>query len=155
MSAFWPPIDSLVPHKPPMVLLDEVVSHDASGTVCRVRVGPGRPFADESGDLPIAVTLEYMAQCAAVRTGLRRWSEGKGAVRVGYLIGTRLLRFSRERLASGDELDVRAKEVWDDGELASFACGVHAAGSGELVAECVLNAVIPADAAQASGAKEA
>lgn len=145
MKVEWPSVASVVPQKPPMVLLDEIVDHDDVWTRCRVRIRPGIPCAESDGSVPIAVTLEYMAQCAAVRSGLRRRARGNGPPREGFLIGTRRLVFHWPRLANGEVLDVRVRELWDDGELSSFQCEVAREGSGELAAECILNAFIPAD----------
>ncbi|MCC7013987.1 MAG: 3-hydroxylacyl-ACP dehydratase [Planctomycetes bacterium] len=155
MNSAWPAIAELVPQKPPMVLLDEVVAHADERTSCRVRVRPGIPFADVAGHVPVTVALEYMAQCAAVRSGLRRRAQGNGPVKVGFLIGTRALRFHRRRFDSGSVLAVSVRDVWDDGELASFACEVRDERDGALAAECVLNALIPKNPYDVPGVRPA
>lgn len=146
----WPPIAEVVPQKPPMVLLDEIVAHDEQATACVVRIQPTSPFADEEGAVPIAVALEYMAQCAAARSGLQLRARGE-PVGIGLLLGSRKIRFHAPRLIAGQLLEVRVRDIWSDGELASFACEVGDAQSGQLLAECALNALRPQNLASILG----
>lgn len=148
--AEWPAIAEVVPQKPPMILLDEIVAHDAQATACAVRIQPTSAFADEDGSVPIAVALEYMAQCAAVRSGLQQRARG-APVGIGFLLGSRKIRFHAPRLLAGQVLEIRVRDIWSDGELASFACEVGDAESGRLLAECALNALRPQDLASMLG----
>lgn len=127
-----------------MVLLDEIVAHDADSTTCRVRVGFGVPFADDCGDVPAYVALEYMAQTAAAHSGLVSCARGE-PIRVGYLLGSRRVDLHVDHFRAGQQLSVVAVQVWSDGVLGSFACEVRDAGNGAALAQCVLNAMSPAD----------
>lgn len=140
----WPAVASVLPQKPPMVLLDEIVAHDATSTTCRVRIRRGAPFADERGDVPSYVALEYMAQTAAAHSGLASRAQGT-PIRLGFLLGSRRIELHVERFLAGQELDIVARQVWSDGELGSFACTVRDVAGSATLAECVLNALSPRD----------
>src|SRR5689334_9290282 len=141
-SVRWTLLDVL-PQKPPMVLLDSIVSHTTEETVCSVRIGPASPFAEADGSIPSWISLEYMAQCAAAHSGLVERGKGK-PIRLGFLLGSRKVTFHVSRFAAGAQLRVHARVVWDDGELASFACSVRDERGHDL-ADCELSAYSPHD----------
>ena len=137
-----PRIEELIPHKPPMILLDDVLSHADDATVCRVRIGPTSPFVRSDGAVPSWVALEYMAQCTAAHAGLRARDGGR-PVRPGFLLGSRKVVLHEARFRAGQELAVSAREAWTDGELASFECSVSDRASGAMLVECALVAYSP------------
>ena len=122
-----PPIAEVVPHRPPMLLLDRVLSYDGQCVVCEVVVEANSPFieADEGGgEVPAIVGLEYMAQAAAAGAGLSARAEG-GAPRMGFLLGCRNLTLAVDGFRVGDRLTVEARRTFGENELASFACQVR------------------------------
>jgi len=122
----YAPIESLLPHRAPMILLDEV--HDASerSITCRIVLRADSPFV-EHGRVPALVTVEYMAQCVAAYAGLQASHQGR-AVRIGYIIGVRFVDFSVEALHVGEEILVKATRVWGDDALGNFECSVDSGG---------------------------
>lgn len=138
----YPPIAEIVPHKPPMVLLDVVTSHTPEATTCSVQIAAGAPFAGVDGNVPNWVAVEYMAQCAAAHSGLCERAAG-APIRIGFLLGSRRVVFHTPHFELGCELEVSAREAWSDGEMASFTCTVRERGSGRLLAECELSAYSP------------
>ena len=136
----WTLLDVL-PQRPPMVLLDKIISHDGDETTCAVRIDPASPFASADGSIPSWVAMEFMAQCAAAHSGLLDRNKGK-PIRLGFLLGSRKLDLHVQRFEVGQELRVKAKSTWTDGELASFDCSVCDA-NGALLAECELSAYSP------------
>lgn len=127
---------ALLPHRPPMLLLDALVSHEGDIVVCRVDIGPDSAFVVE-GRVPAIVALEYMAQCVAVYAGLTR----PGPPRLGYLVGVRVLDLMADDFAVGESLTVRATHVWNNEISASFEALVERAG--EVVAKAKLSLFIP------------
>ena len=127
-----PPLAALVPHRPPMLLLDALVAHDAVSATCAVTVREGAMFVRE-GRVGATVFVEYMAQCAAAFTGLRASSRGE-PVRVGYLLGAREVTLHVDGAAVGDALTVRAELTFDDGAMAAFAGEVRDAEGALLAA---------------------
>src|SRR5438552_53932 len=125
--ATFPPLAELLPHSPPMILLDTVVDRDERSIACAVRVRPDMPFARD-GHVPALLAIEYMAQAVAAYAGLLARDEGR-PIRIGYLLGTRELTLDVERFDVGDELIVRARHVWGDATLGTFDCDIDRAGT--------------------------
>ncbi len=140
----FPAMRDLLPHRPPMVLVDAVTFHDARATTCAVRIGPRSAFADAHGHVPIVVALEYMAQTVGVHSGLCRRAVGE-PIRLGFLLGSRRLELHAHSFMPGQELEVRARDVWNDAEFASFECEVADVTSGALLASGALSVFSPAD----------
>ena len=60
----YPPIEQLLPHRPPMILIDRLVWTNGVATVCEVTIGPHSMFIQAVG-VPAFVGIEYMAQTVA------------------------------------------------------------------------------------------
>jgi predicted hotdog family 3-hydroxylacyl-ACP dehydratase len=118
----FPPLVELVPHKPPMVLLDRVLSYSTDFVACEVEIGPASPFVSD-GRVPAVVAMEYMAQCVAVFAGLAARENGQPP-RIGFLLGSRDLQFAVDEFRTGDRLTVEARRTWGESDLGSFACQV-------------------------------
>lgn len=130
----YPSIEALLPHRPPMILLDEV-RDDAEGAItCSVKLHAGSPFV-ENGSVEGFVAVEYMAQCVATYAGLKAYRRDD-PIRVGYIIGARSVDIAVDSFAVGDTLIVKAGLVWGDDELGKFECTVDS--NGQRVAAGVL-----------------
>lgn len=106
-----PPPADLLPHRPPMLLLVAVVSHEAGRTVCAARFDEG--FASHTGgEVSAAFGLELIAQAAAVHHGLHQLAAGKGPAPAarGLLLGSRRLRLDVRTLPVGEILHVTVVE---------------------------------------------
>jgi predicted hotdog family 3-hydroxylacyl-ACP dehydratase len=132
-------IGDLLPHKPPMILVDEVVEFREDLIHTRIVIREGIPFFKE-GRVPSYVALEYMAQTIGVWSGLKLRQQGK-KLQVGFLLGTRRLNlqisFFNERIT----LNIYGQPKYSDGEMASFYCWVEI--EGKTVAEASLNVYQP------------
>ena len=126
-----PAIHEVVPHRPPMLLLDRVCSHDDDVTVCTVTIRDDSPFittgADGRREVPAVVGVEYMAQTVAAYAGLAARGENR-APRIGFLLGCRELTLAVEGFGVGDVLLVEARHVFGESDLGSFACKVTREG---------------------------
>ena len=120
----YPPIVELVPHRPPMLLLDRVLSYDGERVVCETVLGPDSPFA-EQGEVPAVVGIEYMAQTIAAGAGLSARDKGDQAGRTGFLLGCRNLSIAVDSFQIGDRLTVEARRTWGENQIGSFACKVQ------------------------------
>ena len=123
----YPPIVELVPHRPPMLLLDRVLSYDGDCVVCETVLGPDSPFA-EQGEVPAVVGIEYMAQTIAAGAGLSARDKGDQGGRMGFLLGCRSLSITVDSFQIGDRLTIEARRTWGEKELGSFACKVQRDG---------------------------
>ena len=137
----WPSLHELVPHRPPMLLLDEVVAFDGESATCALVVRPDALFA-ENGRVPAWVALEYCAQCVAAFAGLRARAGG-GEPRVGMLVAARDLTLETDFFAAGDALLVDARLVFGELRVGRFECQVRRAGA--VVAKASLSVYQPED----------
>jgi predicted hotdog family 3-hydroxylacyl-ACP dehydratase len=94
-----PALDALLPHRPPMRLVESIVRETVDGVVCTARVPPACALA-QHGVAPALAGVEAAAQTAAVWEALRRWRQGVGgAARIGYLVALRDLVLFAEHTA--------------------------------------------------------
>lgn len=130
-----PALSAVVPHRGAMLLLDEVVSGDDHGIVCRVTPRADGTFAADGG-VAAVVAVEYMAQACAAWLGwqaLRRGEPPAG----GWLVGLRDVELACDRFAFGTPLEVHARHGFGEQRLASFETRV-VAGT-RLLASATLN----------------
>jgi predicted hotdog family 3-hydroxylacyl-ACP dehydratase len=135
-QAGFPPLAELLPHAPPMVLLDEVLAFDGATARCGLTLRPDSMFV-EGARVRAVVALEYMAQCVAVCASLRSRDRGEAAGLGGYLVGARELQLGAACFDVGDRLEVEATLEFDGRELGTFACTLSRRG--ERLASGVLN----------------
>ncbi|MCP4446861.1 MAG: 3-hydroxylacyl-ACP dehydratase [Myxococcales bacterium] len=118
----YPAIASVIPHKPPMVLLDAIVDLGEMRIVTSVRIGPDSMFLRD-GKVRSIVAIEYMAQTVAAYAGMQRHSLG-APPKVGYIIGVPLMQLKTDSFQLGDTLQVHAEHLWGEGELGRIACRI-------------------------------
>lgn len=133
-------ISALLPHRGPMLLVDELLDDDAGMVRVLATVKEGQLFLTPEG-LPAWVGIELMAQTVASWAGLRSL-EKKELVKLGFLLGTRRYECTRPFFPVGARLEIEAREelVGENG-LAVFVCRLTL--EGELVATAQLNAFRP------------
>jgi 3-hydroxymyristoyl/3-hydroxydecanoyl-(acyl carrier protein) dehydratase len=84
-----PPMDALVPHRPPMRLVERFVGEAEGGATCLARIAEGCGFA-QGAAAPAIAMLEAAAQTAAAWEALRRSrASGGREPRIGYLVSAR------------------------------------------------------------------
>jgi predicted hotdog family 3-hydroxylacyl-ACP dehydratase len=127
-------IAALIPHEGAMCLLDEVLSSDDDGIVCRAvshrdRAHPLR----EDGVLHAVCGIEYAAQAMAVHGALTSGSVGDGRSKGGMLAAARDVVLSVDRLDDiTDDLVVSARKLVAERGWLLYEFALHAGGS-ELV----------------------
>lgn len=122
----FPDIEQLVAHRAPMRWVDEVVATGPESVHCRLTIRDEHVFVREGKVEPL-VAVEWMAQAIAALVGLRDRAQNQD-VRPGYLIAVPEATFAVDEFVLGDVLDLHARRVWGDDELASFECRVDRAG---------------------------
>ena len=133
----------LLPHRPPMILLAELVSVDVPGEASAVAdTSPGCIFYDpELKGVPTCAALEYMAQTMALAVGVERRRRGQ-KTKVGFVLGTRRLEVRVATFESGKRYVANAKCVYAETEFASFDCSITDP-DGTTVATALLTAYQP------------
>jgi predicted hotdog family 3-hydroxylacyl-ACP dehydratase len=134
VKAELPPIADLLPQAGPMRWLERVVEHDAASTRCLVVADRGSLFRDAAGRIPSWVTIEWMAQCAAVDGGLRLRAGGQ-APRPGLFLGSRRITLHSDDLDPTRRWLATARHAAGRGGLLAFDCTVESAEDGVVVAE--------------------
>jgi predicted hotdog family 3-hydroxylacyl-ACP dehydratase len=130
-----PPICELVPHAPPMILVDEMLDYAPGHARCVVRLRPDSLFV-ENGRVRALVAVEYMAQSVAAYAGMKSRRHGEPPS-IGFLLGSRELKLAVDHFRAGDTLVVDVEHVFGDDQLGSFRCTVWR--DEEIVAEAMVN----------------
>ena len=117
------PIDRVLTHQPPMLLLDKVVGYDETALVASVTITESSLFLGPNG-VPGHVAIEYMAQACGAYVGARALDAGE-PVKIGFLLGTRLCRLLVPWYCVGDRLLVSVSIVFQDGQMAAFDCKIE------------------------------
>ncbi len=134
----WP-IERLLPHAAPMLLLDEALRYDEDSVTAAVTLGPDHLFATPDG-VPAHLGIELMAQTCGIWAGAHAMASG-GAVRVGYLLGSRRYTAARPWFRIGERLEITATVVFRDQGMGVFDCLIFS--DGETVAEAQLSVYQP------------
>ena len=139
-------LEDVLPHRPPMVLLDAVEGYDSGRREVTASVVIGPAWRENWA------AIEFMAQAAAALAGVCDREEAGREVppKPGFLLGTRRLELMTDAFEVGRTCYVRAREAFSDGESASFDCEVYernADGAPRTLARATLNAYRPASVA--------
>ncbi|KAA1190494.1 3-hydroxylacyl-ACP dehydratase [Pseudohalioglobus sediminis] len=122
-----PDIAEILPHAPPMVLLDEVLADSTESITCALTVRADQLF-DKDGTVPSWLGIEYMAQAVAAFTGLENWRQGQ-AIKVGFLLGTRRFNTDTDTFRVDQRLEITAERVIQGSNgMAAFDCSVRGEG---------------------------
>ena len=121
-------IESVVPHRGRMLMVDRLLSGDTEGTVVSALICPDNLFADEVG-VPAWVGIEYMAQAIAAWAGIQALIRGE-PTRIGFLLGSRRYLAHAGHFCFGDRLTIEARrELFGDNGLGMFSCRIMLADS--------------------------
>ena len=132
-------VTELLPHRPPMLLLDEVLGFDAEQVQASHTITATAPFLEAEG-VPGHIGIEYMAQACGAWAGIRARQAG-GLPRIGFLLGARGCRLYRAWFRPGEQLLVSVRLIFQDSTLAGFTGRIDIGG--ERVAESSLTVYEP------------
>lgn len=141
------PVADYLPHRPPMLLIDDIVEWSDLRAVCRTRIRPDCVFAIDGAVHPSAM-IEFVAQVCAIYVGVRSARSGDPP-QVGFIMACREVDFAVDRFAVGDELTITADKTFGQKQLAAFTGTVHRGGA--LCATVQLSVVDAALAASQLG----
>ncbi len=128
----FPPVEALLPHRPPMLLVDRVVELAGGRVVCAGRIPAGNPLVD-SGQAPAILALELAAQTAGVHLALtQRDREPAAQPAVGFLVAIRDGLLAVHHLAAGSELRATADLVGSAGPVSIYQVTVRGDGGSEV-----------------------
>src|SRR5262245_7177162 len=117
------PVEELIPHSPPMVLLDRILTYDDTSLSAEVTIHARSMFHESAIDgVPAWIGIEYMAQAISALSGLRS-RERNQPVKLGLLLGSRKVLLHEKVLKSGQRYLITVRQqVWDPSGLANFDC---------------------------------
>lgn len=130
----YPPSE-ILPHKEPMILVDDYSFYDENTIKATVTIKPNSPFC-ENGKVPSYVCLEYMAQAIAMWRGLLDKESDKGP-KVGYLVSCRKFFLNKDCFTVGETLHIHGNLKCMIDQMASFDCTIII--NQEQVAQSSLN----------------
>lgn len=131
MSEIHLPIESLVRHRGPMLLIDRLVEAGETHAIGEVTVSEKSGFFRQGRGVPAYVGLEYMAQTVSGFDGARRVVTGEPPA-IGFLLGTRRYTSNVRYFLADTLLTIRADMIFSEGGMAAFDCVISAYGE-ELV----------------------
>lgn len=137
-------ISVYLPHRPPMRLVEHLVSESPQTTVTEAQVRDDNVFFDPAlGGVPSWVGLEYLAQTAAVWLGLdcRRHNR---PVQPAFLVSSRSYSAEQPVFALGETLRISVSPNLIDGSLVAFSGHIHNR-QGALLVEAMFAAFQPED----------
>jgi predicted hotdog family 3-hydroxylacyl-ACP dehydratase len=131
------PILELLPHAPPMALLDRSISVNTDSYEAETKIRADSLFCD--GEKVAAwVGIEYMAQAIAAFAGAEALDKGE-AVKVGFLLGSREYVPKVAHFMVGWTLRIHVKKVvHDPGGLSVLQCRLSRLGESEPLVEANL-----------------
>ena len=125
---FDPRILQLIPHRPPMLLINKLLHVDNNSASAEVMIDAQTPFLDSTPNqiagVPAWLGIEYMGQTAALIAGFQEQS-GMCEPHLGFLMGARKFQTKEPRFKLGTSLVVSCQEAALVGEsLAMFTCTI-------------------------------
>ena len=115
-----PEIETLVPHRPPMLLIDRIVEFDIdTGMTCEAEIHEDHLFLVHDR-LEAPALLEMIAQTAAAFLGYRGLLTGT-EVHHGYLVGIQGMDFEDVAIPGGSTMRVEVKEERGRGDFGWYS----------------------------------
>ncbi|WP_061035650.1 MULTISPECIES: hotdog family protein [Vibrio] len=138
-----PPIEQLLPHDKPMILVDRALDVQLDTIHCQVDIGDHNPFFNqESLSVPAYVGIEFMAQSVAAWSGYHALTQGEEPP-IGFLLGSRRYVADCDAFMQGQILDVYAEKMMEDNGMAVFSARIE--WQENTIATCQLNVYVPSE----------
>ncbi len=140
------PINELIPHSPPMVLIENILDFTQTSLVAEITIVENCMFYDmKNCGVPTWVGIEYMAQSIAAFAGIQAKMISE-PIKLGFLLGTRRYTILYPFFLVGNNYKIHVNKLYmDDSGLASFDC--YILNNQEKIVEARLN-VFETDNAQ-------
>jgi len=105
-------LQTLIPHKGKMMLLDRVIDYDIEHSIsAEYNITKNCLFYDPVLDgVPSWAGFEFLAQTISVLTGIRKREKGEKPT-IGFILSIPSMRMEIPVFKNGDSLEIRAKET--------------------------------------------
>lgn len=115
-----------LPHRAPMLLLDELVEMKENGCIAKVKIHQDMPFLEDQG-LPSWVGIEIMAQTIALFGGVKERLKDNSP-KLGFLLGSKSFEMGQDYFAIGEELTVEIDlQFLNRHQIGIFNCSIQTA----------------------------
>lgn len=141
-----PDLADIMPHKPPMILIDRVEACDLQALTLKasVWITEDSLFFDSSlGGVPAWLGMEYMAQAVGALFGLWKREQNEDEQQLGFILGTRKYENFIPHFKNGGHYFIEVSEIFFDSEIGSFSCTVSDTLLGGVCAKAELNVFAP------------
>ncbi|QWD91641.1 hypothetical protein [Polynucleobacter sp. MWH-Braz-FAM2G] len=136
-------LEQMLPHKPPMVLVDRLVSSDDHSAIVEAIIKDDYPFTGES--IGTWIGLELMAQSAAVLAKLTKQA-GSDKASLGFLLGSRSFTAHVPEFVPGQKVTVEIElDPASEGQVMVNARGRIKGVAGQVICEGTLTLYEPND----------
>lgn len=137
-AADLPKIEELIPHRPPMLLVDQLLTARTGECISATTVASDWPLLSTAGASSICL-IEVAAQTAAALMGWEG-NQGAGSSGRGYLVGVKKAAWSRPGLEPGTSLLTRVERLVLKDDYAVFSATIF--DESRLVATIHLQAML-------------
>lgn len=130
-------MEKILPHKHPMILIDDVVEYNAEeqSLTSKVTIHDKKLFFDKSiNGVPSPTGIEFMAQTIGCYAYFRNNEEPP---KIGFLLGARLMNCAIDKFENGKTYTIKAKEVFTNNEIVAFDCIIYNEAGEELASSTV------------------
>ncbi|WP_227243716.1 hotdog family protein [Paraburkholderia caribensis] len=142
-SEAFPPIDTILPHRDTMLLVDGVSACGDEALTAYATVRGDAWYADQDGAMPAWIGIELMAQGVAAHVALLAMRAG-GRARPGVLLGTRSYQAHVSAFARDARLTIDVQEVLrSDAGHSAYECTID--HDGTRYADAVIKVYQPGD----------
>ncbi len=101
--------ETILPHREPMLLVDEIIAVDDTGAVTAALVTEKWPFFD-GRNVGAIVLIELVAQTAGIHNGwIREKQDGPTADKKGWIVGIRQAHLAVDAVSPGTNLITRTQ----------------------------------------------
>lgn len=135
-------IEQLIAHRPPMILISRMVTHNDTQAVCEVDISESSPFFQKNiNGVASYIGIEYMAQTIAALAGAKALEQDK-SVDIGFLLGSRKYQTEQTSFNCGTTYQVSVEELYkEDSGLSVFECKI--CDQEQIIATAKVNAFQP------------
>lgn len=136
---FDPQLFELIPHREPMLLINNVIHVNDSSSQASVLIDQETPFFQQEKGVPAWIGLEYMGQTSALIAG-HQLKQGNIEPHLGFLMGSRQYQTQVAYFKPEQTLIVRCDEAAMVGDsLATFNCNISDQATGQELASAMLS----------------
>jgi predicted hotdog family 3-hydroxylacyl-ACP dehydratase len=129
-------VETLLPHRGPMLLISEIISMTSQGAVTHAVVSEHWPLTDATGANAV-VLIELAAQTAGINNGWHLMqTEGPEADHRGWIVGIKQSRLFVQTLPLGTIIETQSKNTFEYDNLREIR-GIARVGQ-KIVAEVTM-----------------